>query len=508
MRIWVKPDLLASSGSPWPTSQRAIRGAERGEPGRADRRRAGAAGPAVHLHRARAGPPRHARGVRRRRRAREPRRLAGAARRRRARSSSARRTTSSAARFNGKPAGGHRRLPDARARTRWTCADSVQATMDELKQRFPPRHRLRRSRSTPRCRSPRASRRSSSRWSRRSCWSILVVFIFLQNWRATLIPLLTVPVSLVGVFALFPLLGFSINTLSLFGLVLAIGLVVDDAIVVVEAVEHHIEEGMTPRDATLQGDGGGVGPGRRHRAGARGGVHPGGLHRRASPGRLYQQFALTIAISVLISAFNALTLSPALCALLLKPQDAATRGCSAAASGVLQPRFERGRPTATSASTGSWCARRCSSLAAARWRCSRAVAGALGKMLPPASCPTRTRATLSRRRAAARRRLAAADRRRSCEKVEDDPRRAPRASQLRQHHRRLQPAHRAPSATLRRRSSSSRSSRGTSARRTSCSPGDRRPRSTPQLAEDPRGARSSPSARRPSPASARRAASA
>src|SRR6202022_3498455 len=81
---------------------------------------------------------------------------------------------------------------------------------------------------------------------------VLVVFLFLQNWRATLIPIIAVPVSLIGTFALFPLLGFSINTLSLFGLVLAIGLVVDDAIVVVEAVEHHIEEGMKPREATLQ----------------------------------------------------------------------------------------------------------------------------------------------------------------------------------------------------------------------------------------------------------------
>src|SRR5471030_1862614 len=81
---------------------------------------------------------------------------------------------------------------------------------------------------------------------------LLVVFLFLQNWRATMIPLVAVPVSLIGTFAIFPLLGFSINTLSLFGLVLAIGLVVDDAIVVVEAVEHHIEEGMSPRDATLQ----------------------------------------------------------------------------------------------------------------------------------------------------------------------------------------------------------------------------------------------------------------
>jgi hydrophobic/amphiphilic exporter-1 (mainly G- bacteria), HAE1 family len=148
---------------------------------------------------------------------------------------------------------------------------------------------------------------------------VLVVYLFLQSWRATLIPLLAVPVSLVGTFAVFPLLGFSINTLSLFGLVLAIGLVVDDAIVVVEAVEHHIENGLSPRDASFKA-----------------------MEQVASPviaialilaavfiptafipgitGRLYQQFAVTIAISVIFSAFNALTLSPALCALLLKPK--------------------------------------------------------------------------------------------------------------------------------------------------------------------------------------------
>jgi HAE1 family hydrophobic/amphiphilic exporter-1 len=134
-----------------------------------------------------------------------------------------------------------------------------------------------------------------------------------------LIPLLAVPVSLIGTFIIFPLLGFSINTLSLFGLVLAIGLVVDDAIIVVEAVEHHIEQGMSPQDATYKA-----------------------MEEVASPviaialilaavfiptafipgitGRLYQQFAITIAISVLISAFNALTLSPALASLLLKPK--------------------------------------------------------------------------------------------------------------------------------------------------------------------------------------------
>ncbi|HEX5399081.1 MAG TPA: efflux RND transporter permease subunit, partial [Verrucomicrobiae bacterium] len=148
---------------------------------------------------------------------------------------------------------------------------------------------------------------------------IIVVFIFLQGWRATLIPLLAVPVSLVGTFALFPLFGFSINTLSLFGLVLAIGLVVDDAIVVVEIVEHHIEQGLSPKEAALQG-----------------------MKEVTSPviaiaiilsavfvptafipgitGRLYQQFAVTIAVSVVISAFNALTLSPALAALLLRPK--------------------------------------------------------------------------------------------------------------------------------------------------------------------------------------------
>ena len=149
---------------------------------------------------------------------------------------------------------------------------------------------------------------------------VLVVYLFLQSWRATLIPLMAVPVSLIGTFIIFPLLGFSINTLSLFGLVLAIGLVVDDAIVVVEAVQHHIEQGMMPRDATILA-----------------------MEEVGSPvvaialilaavfiptafipgitGRLYQQFAVTIAISVLISAFNALTLSPALAAILLKPRE-------------------------------------------------------------------------------------------------------------------------------------------------------------------------------------------
>jgi multidrug efflux pump len=150
---------------------------------------------------------------------------------------------------------------------------------------------------------------------------IVVVYVFLQGWRATLIPLLAVPVSLVGTFVLFPVFGFSINTLSLFGLVLAIGLVVDDAIVVVEAVEHHIEEGMSPKDATFKAmeeiSGPVVGIALVLSA-----VFIPTAFIPGITGRLYQQFALTIAISVILSAFNALTLSPALSALLLRPRRA------------------------------------------------------------------------------------------------------------------------------------------------------------------------------------------
>ena len=149
---------------------------------------------------------------------------------------------------------------------------------------------------------------------------VVVVFIFLQGWRATLIPLLAVPVSLIGTFIIFPALGFSINTLSLFGLVLAIGLVVDDAIIVVEAVEHHIDEGMDPKSATekaMEEVGGPVVAIALILAAV---FIPTALIPGIT-GRLYQQFAVTIAISVLISAFNALTLSPALASLLLKPKE-------------------------------------------------------------------------------------------------------------------------------------------------------------------------------------------
>src|SRR6202022_1125402 len=146
-----------------------------------------------------------------------------------------------------------------------------------------------------------------------------VVFLFLQGWRATLIPLLAVPVSLIGTFILFPVFGFSINTLSLFGLVLAVGLVVDDAIVVVEAVERHLEEGMAPKEAALKAmeeiSGPVIGVALVLSA-----VFVPTVFIPGITGRLYQQFAVTIAISVILSAFNALTLSPALAALMLKPK--------------------------------------------------------------------------------------------------------------------------------------------------------------------------------------------
>jgi hydrophobic/amphiphilic exporter-1 (mainly G- bacteria), HAE1 family len=153
---------------------------------------------------------------------------------------------------------------------------------------------------------------------------ILVVFIFLQGWRATLIPALAVPVSLIATFATFPLLGFSINTIALMGLVLAIGLVVDDAIVVVEAVEHHIEKGLSPKEATAKAMEEVSGPVVAI-ALVLSAVFLPSVFIPGITGRLFSQFAVTIAISVLISAFNALTLSPALASLILKPKKK-TRG--------------------------------------------------------------------------------------------------------------------------------------------------------------------------------------
>src|SRR6266571_5259898 len=168
---------------------------------------------------------------------------------------------------------------------------------------------------------------------------IFVVYLFLQDWRATLIPTLAVPVSLIGTFVLFPLFGFSINTLSMLGLVLAIGLVVDDAIVVVEGVQHHIEEGLAPKDAALKAmkelSGPVVGI-----ALVLASVFVPTAFIPGITGRLYQQFAMTIAISVILSAFNALTLSPALSALLLRPKTE-TRGPLGKFFGYFNRYFER-----------------------------------------------------------------------------------------------------------------------------------------------------------------------
>ncbi|MBO6246311.1 MAG: efflux RND transporter permease subunit, partial [Anaerovibrio sp.] len=149
---------------------------------------------------------------------------------------------------------------------------------------------------------------------------VLVVFIFLQNWRATLIPLLAVPVSLIGTFIAFIILDFSINTLTLFAMVLAIGLVVDDAIVVIENVEHHMSTGLTPIDATERAMDEVQGPVVAI-AFVLAAVFIPVAFLGGMMGVLYRQFALTIAISMALSAFVALTLTPALCAMILKPVD-------------------------------------------------------------------------------------------------------------------------------------------------------------------------------------------
>jgi len=169
---------------------------------------------------------------------------------------------------------------------------------------------------------------------------VLVVILFLQTWRASIIPLVAVPVSLVGTFAVMHLAGFSLNALSLFGLVLAIGIVVDDAIVVVENVERHIEHGLSPKDATRQAMKEVTGP-IVATALVLCAVFVPAAFISGLTGEFYRQFALTIAISTVISAFNSLTLSPALSALLLQergaPKDALSRGIDRAFGWLFRP---------------------------------------------------------------------------------------------------------------------------------------------------------------------------
>jgi len=198
------------------------------------------------------------------------------------------------------------------------AANNVRRLMDQLKGRFPSDLEYGVSLDTT---------RAVSEGMREIKWTlgialtlvIIVVFIFLQGWRASLIPLLAVPVSLIGTFAFFPLFGFSLNTLSLLGLVLAIGLVVDDAIVVVEATERHIEEGLAPKEAAIKAMDEVAGP-VVALALILAAVFVPTVFIAGITGRLYQQFAMTIAISVALSAFNALSLSPAMAALLLRPK--------------------------------------------------------------------------------------------------------------------------------------------------------------------------------------------
>src|SRR6266404_6045449 len=219
-------------------------------------------------------------------------------------------------RFNGKPTAvlALYQLPGSNA---IEAANGVRKLMAELKGRFPSDLDYRVTIDTTKAVTEGIREIGKTFWEALAL-VMLVVFVFLQGWRAALIPLLAVPVSLIATFAVFPLLGFSINTLSLFGLVLAIGLVVDDAIVVVEAVEHHIDEGMSPKAATLKAMEEVSGPVVAI-AIILSAVFLPTVFIPGITGRLYQQFAVTIAISVLISAFNALTLSPALSALLLRP---------------------------------------------------------------------------------------------------------------------------------------------------------------------------------------------
>ncbi len=206
-----------------------------------------------------------------------------------------------------------------------------------------------------------------------------------------LIPLLAVPVSLIGTFIIFPVFGFSINTLSLFGLVLAIGLVVDDAIVVVEAVERHIEEGLAPKAAALKAmeeiSGPVIGIALVLSA-----VFVPTVFIPGITGRLYQQFAVTIAISVILSAFNALTLSPALSALLLRPKTGEPRPAAPILRLVqprVRPRHQRLHPLVRRADPQE------------RGGAGAAGGGRRGRRVlqrhafPPASCRTRTRATCS-----------------------------------------------------------------------------------------------------------------
>ena len=315
MRIWLRP---GSHRAPRPHGSRHRQRHQPQNqltPGRPDRRPAGRGRHRVHLHGPHAGPPaRTRRSSATSSFAPIPTARKSASRTSPASSSGRCSTTRSAATTASRPPSS----PSSRfpAPTRVAVADTIKATMEDLRSAFPRDMDYLISLDTTLPVTEGINEIVHTLFEAVAL-VIIVVFIFLQNWRATLIPLMTVPVSLVGAFIFFPMLGFSINVLSLLGLVLAIGIVVDDAIVVVEAVMHHIEHGMQPKEATIKAMEEVSGPviaigliliAVFVPVGFMGGI----------TGRLYQQFAITIALSVLLSVVNALTLSPALAALLLK----------------------------------------------------------------------------------------------------------------------------------------------------------------------------------------------
>ena len=199
-------------------------------------------------------------------------------------------------------------------------SETVRKKMDELKQRFPA------GMEYTIVYDPTVSVRESIHEVQKTLLEaialvVLVVLVFLQTWRATIIPLIAIPVSLIGTFAAMSAFGFSINNISLFGLVLAIGIVVDDAIVVVEAIEHHIEHGLSPRDAARKAMTE-VGGALVAIALVLCAVFIPTAFLTGITGEFFRQFALTIAVSTAISALNSLTLSPALARLLLRPRTA------------------------------------------------------------------------------------------------------------------------------------------------------------------------------------------
>jgi hydrophobic/amphiphilic exporter-1 (mainly G- bacteria), HAE1 family len=259
-------------------------------------------------------------------------------------------------------------------------ANGVRAQMDALRERFPEDLEFGYTLDTTRAVSE-GIREILITLAEAMVLVVLVVYLFLQNWRATLIPVIAVPVSLIGTFIVFPALGFSLNTLTLFGLVLAIGLVVDDAIVVVEAVEHHIENGLAPRDATIKAMDEVSGPVVSIALILAAVFIPvafmGGIQ-----GSLNKQFALTIAIAMLISAFNALTLSPALAAMWLRPRTHTRWGGSF--FGWFNRSFDRAANGYIAASRGLI---RKAALGLAILAGFAILAGGLGRILPTSFVP-------------------------------------------------------------------------------------------------------------------------